>query len=368
MISNQAYIISEWFLLISLLVIGFVHFFKHQHISGSISLLFINLSLSLHLFFNISLLTGLLQSFPILILIDEINGLLFPFLLFSHLAAVTKVKLNVIPVYFTEALGLGVVIFYYFQLLHLNPTAYLAFFENLKQFKPSVFFLVPIGFIQLNDLVLFFYIIILLNKYKTQLNLFLTENNRTVYQYVLSFSIVSIGILILSVLFILIFPAKPAQMLMIPSGFYLFFLFALIRYSGIPIFEIQQNINIRNENSKTKENIEDDNIIKRIKMVLQEKQLFKNPDLTLFDLAHELSVSSSVLSHTINHEMETNFSNLVNSYRIAEAKRLMSDTEHKNLSLETIGKLSGFSNRITFYRVFKKIEGISPSGYQSFRH
>ena len=51
----------------------------------------------------------------------------------------------------------------------------------------------------------------------------------------------------------------------------------------------------------------------------------------------------------------------INEIRINKAKELLRDT---NLRIQDIGAKVGIENRTTFLRVFKKVEGISPTTYR----
>ena len=55
------------------------------------------------------------------------------------------------------------------------------------------------------------------------------------------------------------------------------------------------------------------------------------------------------------------FSDLVNSYRVELAKETL--IKDKHLSVEGVALNSGFNSRATFYRVFKKHTGFSPTEY-----
>ena len=53
----------------------------------------------------------------------------------------------------------------------------------------------------------------------------------------------------------------------------------------------------------------------------------------------------------------------MNQYRVDHAKSLIAGGAWKELSLEGLGKQSGFANRTNFFLVFKKSTGLSPSEY-----
>lgn len=100
----------------------------------------------------------------------------------------------------------------------------------------------------------------------------------------------------------------------------------------------------------------------RLERVMKEKELFKNPNLKINDLARELNVSGHQLSQLLNNHLEKNFTLYVNEYRINEACNMLSAPT--NLTIEAIGDEVGFNSRSTFFASFKKIKGITPSVYQ----
>jgi len=103
-------------------------------------------------------------------------------------------------------------------------------------------------------------------------------------------------------------------------------------------------------------------IINRLEKVMKEKELFKNPNLKINDLARELNVSGHQLSQLLNNNIEKNFTLFINEYRINAACNMLS--EQTNLTIEAIGDEVGFNSRSTFFASFKKIKGITPSVYQ----
>ncbi|NML72172.1 helix-turn-helix domain-containing protein [Chryseobacterium sp. RP-3-3] len=59
----------------------------------------------------------------------------------------------------------------------------------------------------------------------------------------------------------------------------------------------------------------------------------------------------------------TNFNHYLNVCRIENVKKLLSEHDISRVTLMYIYTESGFSNQSTFNRVFKQIEGITPSEY-----
>jgi len=103
-------------------------------------------------------------------------------------------------------------------------------------------------------------------------------------------------------------------------------------------------------------------MLDRLERVMNEKSVFKNPNLKLNDLANEINVSAHQLSQLLNDSLGKSFTLYVNEYRIQEACRILSTAE--NLTVEAIGEEVGFNSKSTFFSAFKKLKGMTPAMYQ----
>ncbi|MDA6071464.1 helix-turn-helix domain-containing protein [Flavobacterium sp. AC] len=101
----------------------------------------------------------------------------------------------------------------------------------------------------------------------------------------------------------------------------------------------------------------------KLESVMNEKTLYKNPNLTLQDLSKEINISSHQLSQFLNNNLGKNFTSFVNEYRIKEACEIMISND--KLTLESIGYDVGFNSKSTFFAAFKKHTGTTPSNYQN---
>ena len=102
----------------------------------------------------------------------------------------------------------------------------------------------------------------------------------------------------------------------------------------------------------------------RMEYLLNNEQIFKNSDLRLDDLASKMGSNRTYVSRLINNKTDYNFCEYINSHRIAHAKKLLSSEDVKQLSLEEIAMESGFSSLSSFYRIFVKMEEITPAKYR----
>ncbi|MDL2222905.1 AraC family transcriptional regulator [Bacteroidales bacterium OttesenSCG-928-M11] len=105
-------------------------------------------------------------------------------------------------------------------------------------------------------------------------------------------------------------------------------------------------------------------LFQKINEIIIEEKLFQYPDLSLDYVAQKVGLNRYIISKLINKATGKNFNTFVNEYRIKEAIRRLSDRQNNNYTIDAIAFDCGFSNRISFYRSFKKKVGISPSEFK----
>jgi AraC-like DNA-binding protein len=67
------------------------------------------------------------------------------------------------------------------------------------------------------------------------------------------------------------------------------------------------------------------------------------------------------LSQVINQELDKNFYELINDYRISEAVRII-ESKPKKQVVDLIYEC-GFNNKVSFYKAFKKRMQMTPKEY-----
>lgn len=103
--------------------------------------------------------------------------------------------------------------------------------------------------------------------------------------------------------------------------------------------------------------------------LLVNDKIYLDPSLSLDKVSELLHLSSSYLSRIIHKELNTHFSDYINTYRIEEAKRYLMNPEFSRYTITAIGLEAGFNSRSSFYDVFKKITGQTPSSFKkSLKH
>src|SRR5690606_21793320 len=103
---------------------------------------------------------------------------------------------------------------------------------------------------------------------------------------------------------------------------------------------------------------------KKVTHAIEEEKLFLSPDLTLRILAEKIDLHERKLSGLINDEMKTTFYDLINYYRVEEAKKRLKSPMYDKYKVVAIGDSCGFNSKSSFYRVFKKETGLTPSQFK----
>lgn len=130
----------------------------------------------------------------------------------------------------------------------------------------------------------------------------------------------------------------------------------------------ETDLDFTNEDNKYRRSSLNDSDIshhfEKLKQLMVQAKPYSNPDLSLQMLADQLFLSPHHLSQIINQSSQTNFYDFVNTYRIEEVKRRLSDPVEKDTNLITIAFSSGFNSKATFNRIFKKLVQLTPSDYR----
>ncbi|MBD3728361.1 MAG: helix-turn-helix transcriptional regulator [Sphingomonadales bacterium] len=103
----------------------------------------------------------------------------------------------------------------------------------------------------------------------------------------------------------------------------------------------------------------------QVTRLLCENQLYTEADLRVADLAKLTGEPEYKVTQCITGALGfANFNQMVNSYRIAEAKRRLRDPDHAHLPILTIALDCGFGSIGPFNRAFKADTGMTPQIYR----
>jgi AraC-like DNA-binding protein len=104
-------------------------------------------------------------------------------------------------------------------------------------------------------------------------------------------------------------------------------------------------------------------IHERLMQLMTEQKPYKNPDLTLNELARIVEVHPNYLSQVINSKEKKSFYDLINEMRVNEFIKQTSQPSSLQYTLLAISFDCGFNSKASFNRNFKKYTGLTPRDY-----
>lgn len=104
--------------------------------------------------------------------------------------------------------------------------------------------------------------------------------------------------------------------------------------------------------------------LKKLREMMIEEKPYLNPNLTLNDLSEKLNISSHNLSEILNTQLQQNFFDFINQYRVNEVKKYLEDPNKDYFTLFSIALDAGFNSKSGFNSIFKKYLNITPSEYR----
>ena len=102
-----------------------------------------------------------------------------------------------------------------------------------------------------------------------------------------------------------------------------------------------------------------------LKITVQTRHLYEDPDLSLSTLGEQLNMNPHELSRIVNVVLKKSFADFVNEYRIRDVVWKMQDPAHDHLTLLGIAYDSGFNSKTNFNRAFRRLTGKSPVEYKN---
>ena len=103
-------------------------------------------------------------------------------------------------------------------------------------------------------------------------------------------------------------------------------------------------------------------IIEKFDTLLNNEQIYLNPELSLKQVANMMNEKERNISQAINSAKQRNFKDYINSFRIKHACKLLKSDKNKPV-FEVMFE-SGFNTKGPFNAAFKKVTGQTPSEYR----
>ena len=109
----------------------------------------------------------------------------------------------------------------------------------------------------------------------------------------------------------------------------------------------------------------EESYVKNLSVYMSENKPFLNEELTLQDLADEISLSTHHLSMILNIHFKQNFYTFINTYRIDYVKQKLIHPDYKDQNILSIAFSAGFNSKSTFNTMFKKFTGKTPKQFRA---
>jgi AraC-like DNA-binding protein len=103
-------------------------------------------------------------------------------------------------------------------------------------------------------------------------------------------------------------------------------------------------------------------MLAEVEGLMQEKELFRQPDLTLDTLAERLGLSSQQLAELLQTRLGKGFSRYVCEFRVEAAEDTL--LEEPNTTLQAVGLSVGFASETQFTEAFREIGGMTPGQFR----
>jgi AraC-like DNA-binding protein len=109
---------------------------------------------------------------------------------------------------------------------------------------------------------------------------------------------------------------------------------------------------------------EKEKIVQAVVEYMQRKKPYLESELTLDQLAAQLSLKPRLLSRSINEMLGQNFFDFINHYRIEEARRLLTNPKDEKITILEVLYEVGFNSKSSFNTLFKKYTGLTPTEFR----
>lgn len=129
--------------------------------------------------------------------------------------------------------------------------------------------------------------------------------------------------------------------------------------------EISSNFLTKNSDNEELNSPEElNNYAFKAQRFIEEDKVYLNQCISLFLMADALNIAPYKLSHALTYHFGKNYNDIINSYRIEHAKKMLLNPTFAFYSIDGIGNESGFGNKVTFYSAFKKHTGTTPAMFR----
>jgi YesN/AraC family two-component response regulator len=105
-------------------------------------------------------------------------------------------------------------------------------------------------------------------------------------------------------------------------------------------------------------------ILDNIILEFETRQYYLDNLASLSELAKKIGESPHHVSQVMNEKLNKSFFELLASYRIDEAKKILSGDNKGRITVEEISEMVGYNSKTAFNNAFKKLSGKTPSEFR----
>jgi len=105
--------------------------------------------------------------------------------------------------------------------------------------------------------------------------------------------------------------------------------------------------------------------LKKLIYLMDIEKIYREEHISLQSLSEKLDIPSYQLSYIINEKLNKSYFDLINSYRIEDAKRQLLDPQKQDQTILNIAYDVGFNTKVAFNNAFKKYTNMTPSQFKN---
>lgn len=106
-------------------------------------------------------------------------------------------------------------------------------------------------------------------------------------------------------------------------------------------------------------------MLQKIKKAYDDDKIHLDQDFNLRALASSTGIAEHHLSEVLNKDMTLTFYEITNSYRIEDAKVLLTQGQPGDWNMEQLAYHLGYKSKSTFYNAFKRETGLTPNQFRN---
>ncbi|MCF8233863.1 MAG: helix-turn-helix domain-containing protein [Bacteroidales bacterium] len=292
--------------------------------------------------------------------------------LWFYIKSLTLPHFKMKPVYLLHLIPfIGFLIMHYLDFMHL-PTEQKIEIIKHELFKDEVAYKISVLGVGVSTLSYNIWALLLIRSYRHRLKQRFSRIEDIDLDWLRILTIASITVYAVNVALYnldLIFNIAPYRILMLITYSFATVYVLVLGYFGLQtrniFLSMPQAIHTVSEGKKAQrlKGSPEQDFISGLMSFMENKKPFLDPELTLGKLSKMLGVKGEYLSEVLNRELHRNFFDFVNKHRVEEFKVQSLFSSSKHLSIMGIAYNCGFNSKASFYRAFKKFEGILPSQY-----